>query len=146
MAQPIDTLPPAVQEGDGEYGRPNPNSDTRGAFMGDFLGKIRQRADERRENQWRPRENPPPGRGGAPGAVGADEFSLHQGSVARMDVPRRLPQGTGTDPNSGINTSVHSPDSYRVYRLIATRALSCVTGKLDAHSLVGSRQRLCRNF
>lgn len=138
MAQPIDTLPPAVQEGDGEYGRPNPNpnpnSDTRGAFMGDFLGKIRQRADERRENQWRPRESPPPGRGGAPGAVGADEFSLHQGSVARMDVPRGFRKGTETDPNSGINTSVHSPDSYRVYRFDRDPNTKLCYWKLDAHS------------
>lgn len=131
MTPPIETLPKTTQEGDGEYGSPNPNPETRGRFMGDLMGRIRQRADERRENQWRPRENPPPERGGA---GGADEFSLRQGSVARMDVPRGFRKGVENDPNSGINTSVHSPDSYRVYRFDRDPNTKLCYWKLDAHA------------
>lgn len=136
MANPLETfaVPVGEQTGDeghngGEFGRP---ADNRGAFMGVFMDRMRQNADERRENQqWRGRErqNPtPPGQGGDAGSL------AHHGSIGSLRMPRGFARSEEKDPRHPINTSVHSPDSYRVFRLNGHPDTKICYWKLDAHA------------
>lgn len=131
MAQPLDTLLALVAE-DGEGERTggdsgNPPRVDRGAWMGDMLSGMRQRTEERREGRQRG-HNPPPG-------GGADDLSLqHHGSIGKLDMPRGFRRNTVLAQDSPINTSVHSPDSYRAYSLGRDADTKICYWKLDAHS------------